>query len=269
MKTYKELTTDELEFIIENYRRMSFGELAEHLSTTPDDIHTAIKEWRAVNRNVPLARVPEDQYSDQWKQEVVEYYRNHSLSTTVYYFFTQNNIVRNVLKEYGIPEHDRATSLEFSKIEQYGSIAVGLFHEDTLISVMTFGKPRYNKKYQYELLRYCSNYHVVGGAEKLFTYFIQHYNPESIISYCDDSKFIGDVYKNLGFTHIATNIGKHWYNMSTQKHVTDNLLRQRGFDQIFGTSYGKGTSNEELMLANKFVEIYDAGQSTYVWKQVD
>lgn len=551
MKTYKELTTDELEFIIENYRRMSFGELAEHLSTTSDDIHTAIKEWRAVNRNVPLARVPEDQYSDQWKQEVVEYYRNHSLSTTVYYFFTQNNIVRNVLKEYGIPEHDRATSLEFSKIEQYGSIesyndhmiqkqketsmirygtdnfaktnifkeksvatfqkrygvdnpmqsedvkqlymtacmekygvpwpqmyseilqkrittneqryggngwkspqlrqkslktfadhyggthwrsspelvekinktcrdkhgvdwpclypdvrnsfstdsspnkafaallethsiefdrefginrylydfrvgnilieinpssthnstwgvfgveatsktyhrekrdtavssgyrcihiwdwdnvdlvvqqlkfrpkvyarkcecrcitnkmqkefthnyhlqgavnasiAVGLFHEDTLISVMTFGKPRYNKKYQYELLRYCSNYHVVGGAEKLFTYFIQHYNPESIISYCDDSKFIGDVYKNLGFTHIATNIGKHWYNMSTQKHVTDNLLRQRGFDQIFGTSYGKGTSNEELMLANKFVEIYDAGQSTYVWKQVD
>lgn len=30
---------------------------------------------------------------------------------------------------------------------------------------MTFGKPRYNKNYEYELLRYCSNYSVIGGVE--------------------------------------------------------------------------------------------------------
>ena len=48
-------------------------------------------------------------------------------------------------------------------------------------------------------------------------------------------------------------------------HITDNLLRQRGFDQLFGTSYGKGTSNRELMLEHGFVEIYDAGQSVYEW----
>ena len=27
--------------------------------------------------------------------------------------------------------------------------------------------------------------------------------------------------------------------------IIDNLLRQRGFDQLFGTNYGKGTSNEK------------------------
>lgn len=60
-------------------------------------------------------------------------------------------------------------------------------------------------------------------------------------------------------------VSKHRVSMKTGKHITDNLLRQRGFDQLFGTSYGKGTSNEQLMLDNGFVVVYDAGQATYVW----
>ena len=54
--------------------------------------------------------------------------------------------------------------------------------------------------------------------------------------------------------------------MSTKKHFTDNLVRQRGIDQLLGTNYGKGTSNEELLRENGFVEIYDAGQSTFTIK---
>ena len=134
---------------------------------------------------------------------------------------------------------------------------------------MTFGKPRYNKNYEWELVRYCSRYEVVGGAEKLFKHFVLEYFPKSIISYCDRSKFEGNIYTRLGFTLNAINIGKHWYNMRTQKHITDNLLRQRGFDQLLGNEYGyygKGTSNEELMKQHDFVEIYDAGQATYIWK---
>ena len=95
---------------------------------------------------------------------------------------------------------------------------------------MTFGKPRYNKNYEYELIRYCSSKKVVGGAEKLFNYFIKTYNPKSIISYCDWSKFNGNVYSKLGFKYKSYSICKHWYNTKTKKHITDNLLRQRGFD---------------------------------------
>ena len=149
------------------------------------------------------------------------------------------------------------------------SIRLGLYYDDELVSIMTFGKPRYNKNCEYELIRYCSSYNVVGGAEKLFSYFIKHYDPQSIISYCDWSKFNGDVYIKLGFTFKGYSIGKHWYNMKTGKHITDNLLRQRGFDQLFGTNYGKGTSNEVLMLEAGFVEIFDAGQSTYIWFKGD
>lgn len=148
------------------------------------------------------------------------------------------------------------------------SIRLGLYYNNELIQVMTFGKPRYNKKYEWELIRLCthSQYQIIGGSEKLFKYFIKHYNPKSIISYCDNSKFIGNVYINLGFTKLQLcKPSIHWYNPKTKKHITDNLLRQRGFDQLFGTNYGKGTSNEELMLNNGFYPIYDCGQSVYIF----
>lgn len=145
---------------------------------------------------------------------------------------------------------------------------IGLFYHDDLVSVMTFGKPRYNMNYEYELIRYCSKCNVVGGSQKLFTYFIRNMSPKSIISYCDRSKFTGAVYKNLGFSYIGSSLGRHWYNPSTGVHITDNLLRQRGFDQLLGSTYGcfgKGTSNEELMYQHGFLDLYDCGQDVYIW----
>lgn len=147
-------------------------------------------------------------------------------------------------------------------------ICLGLFYNDNLVEVMTFGKPRYNKNYDYELLRLCTHkdYKVTGGTKKLFKYFLDNYKPNSIISYCDKSKFSGEVYTRLGFTLKGeAKPSRHWYNIKEEKHITDNLLRQRGFDQLFGTNYGKGTSNDELMLEHNFVEVYDCGQSTYIW----
>ena len=149
-------------------------------------------------------------------------------------------------------------------------VQIGLFYDGDLISVMTFGKPRYNKKYEYELLRLCTayDYKIIGGSERMFKYFIRTYNPKSIISYCDLSKFNGDVYNHLGFVYSTTTIGKHWYNPKSKKHITDNLLRQRGVDQLLNKNYGKDTNNETLMLQEGFVEIFDAGQSTYKWRNV-
>ena len=73
------------------------------------------------------------------------------------------------------------------------------------------------------------------------------------------------MYEKLGFKKVRTSgVAKHWYNLKTKEHITDNLLRQRGFDQLFKTNFGKGTSNEVLMLKTGFVEIYDCGQATYV-----
>ena len=148
-------------------------------------------------------------------------------------------------------------------------VRIGLYYNNILVSIMTFGKPRYNKKYEWELLRLCfhKDYKIIGGSQKMFKHFISNYNPNSIISYCDNSKFNGNVYINLGFNLKSKNINpsKHWYNCKTHIHITDNLLRQKGFDKLFNTNYGKGSDNQTLMVENNFIEIFDAGQATYEW----
>lgn len=150
-------------------------------------------------------------------------------------------------------------------------VCLGLFREQELIEVMTFGKPRFNKNYEWELIRLCTRpgFRVVGGAEKLLKHFKDLKNPKSLISYCDKSKFSGEVYTRLGFTLKSSGLpSKHWYNTKTGVHVTDNGLRMKGFDKLFGEvygTYGKGTSNDELMRQHDFVEIWDAGQAVYIW----
>ena len=150
-------------------------------------------------------------------------------------------------------------------------VNLGLYFNSELVQVMTFGKPRYNKNYQYELLRLCSHksYMIVGGAERLFKCFVEKYNPKSVLSYCDVSKFTGKVYERLGFNLKQQTRPQKVWSKNKQK-ITDNLLRMRGYDQLFNTNYGKGTDNEELMLENGWLPIYDCGQKVfeYIKKEV-
>lgn len=150
-------------------------------------------------------------------------------------------------------------------------INIGLYYEEELVSVMTFDKPRYNKKYQYELIRYCSKYNVIGGAEKIFKYFIMAFSPESVVSYCDLSKFNGDTYKKLGFFKIRdSSPSLHWYNMKTHCHYSDSLIRLKGFSRIVhhcepSEDNCDTDDNYQLMLAEGFLPVYDCGQATYIW----
>ena len=168
-----------------------------------------------------------------------------------------------------IKEVERAEAVTFLKenhLQGYAndSIRIGLYQNDELVEIMTFGKPRYNNNFEYELIRYCNSAHVIGGAEKIMAYFKEKYAPKSIISYCDLAKFSGEIYKKLGFRVInKPKPSKHWVNLKTNQHITDNLLRKNGFDQLFKTNYGKGTSNEQLMLENDFVGVYDCGQLSF------
>lgn len=146
-------------------------------------------------------------------------------------------------------------------------IRLGLYYNNQLVSLMSFGKSRFNKNYEYELLRYCASHNVIGGAEKLFKYFVDNYKPKSIVSYCDTSKFSGKVYDTLGFKYVKTNSPrKHWYSKKEKRHITDGLLLSQGYDRLFKENHGKGTSNEELILARGYLPVYDCGQATYVWE---
>ena len=143
---------------------------------------------------------------------------------------------------------------------------LGLVKDDELYQVMTFGRPRYNKNYSVELLRLCSKtgYRIVGGASRLFKYATQNFGLSNIISYCNYSKFNGHVYEEMEMKYLHTTPPQEIW-AKENKHVTASLLRARGYDQLFGTNYGKGVSNEMLMLQNGWLPVFDCGQKVFVY----
>ena len=145
-------------------------------------------------------------------------------------------------------------------------VAIGLYFKDELVQVMTFGSPRYNKNYKWELLRLCSkkSLNVVGGPSKLLHYAVSELGLTSIISYCDRSKFTGQVYYKMGMTLLRESSPQEIWSKGSEK-ITGSLLRQRGYDQLFNANYGKGTSNEQLMLEHGWLPVYDCGQLVFTY----
>lgn len=146
-------------------------------------------------------------------------------------------------------------------------LCLGLVKNNVLYQVMTFGKSRYDKNHDVELLRLCSlpEYNVVGGASKLFKFATENFGIDNIISYCDRSKFLGNVYEKIGMTLVRTAPPQEVWSKGKNK-ITANLLRQRGYDQLFGTNFGKGASNDELMIEHGWLPVYDCGQLVYEFK---
>lgn len=109
-------------------------------------------------------------------------------------------------RECEVKEIDSETAKQFLEEHHvqksvFSVYNIGLFYESMLIGVMTFGHPRYNKRYQWELLRVCYHrgHRVIGGTIKMFDYFIDACKPQSVVSYCDYSHFTGKLYEKLGF----------------------------------------------------------------------
>lgn len=148
--------------------------------------------------------------------------------------------------------------------EDKSNIKLGLYFNNELVSVMTFTKSRFNKKYQWELSRFCSksNTTVIGGASKLFKYFITHYNPKTIISYSNNAHTKGLIYKTLGFEFIKNSIPNYvWFKYTktlSRYQCQKHKLLQQGFS---------GNSETEIMHNRKFVRIYDCGNKVWLWKK--
>ena len=95
---------------------------------------------------------------------------------------------------------------------------------------MTFGKSRFNKKYEWELLRFCNKlgYHIPGAAGKLLKYFERNYHPKSIISYADRRWSQGKLYKALNFQLDHSSAPNYWYFKSyTQENLESRVKYQK------------------------------------------
>jgi hypothetical protein len=150
--------------------------------------------------------------------------------------------------------------------EDKSTVKIGLFHDNELVSVMTFRKSsRFDKTSEWELVRFCNKLNTLinGGASKLFSYFIKNYNPKNIVSYSDRRYFSGKIYEKLGFSFVDFTPVNYYYiinkykdlrhRMSFQKHKLSKLLKV----------YDPNLSEWENMKNNGYDRIWDCGNSKY------
>lgn len=153
----------------------------------------------------------------------------------------------------------------------FSEIRLGLRYKDELVALMTFGKPRFNNEYEYELVRFCvkPGYIVYGAAGKIYKHFINEYKPKSVVTYSDITKFTGNTYTSLGFKCTAKDITEPnyvWVNSKlnvlsryqTQKHK----LLEDGLGE-----YGK--TEDEIMQNLGYYKIYNSGNIRLHWNMED
>ena len=158
-----------------------------------------------------------------------------------------------------------------------GTIAYGLYYNNELVSVMSFGKLRgqnklHNNKDHYELVRFVTkcNIRIIGGASKLFKKFISEYQPVYIICYSDNDFFTGETYNKLGFKlkSLGKSIDYQWVKgtkaLSRYECMTNKLLEK--YDKYRNINI-TGSIEDYVMHDLGYNKLYRCGNSIWEYKQ--
>ncbi len=147
-------------------------------------------------------------------------------------------------------------------------INLGLFYDNDLVSIMTFGKNRMilnqnQESNEYELLRLCSlkNKQVRGGASKLLKYFINKYIPNKITSFSNNDIGSGEMYKILNFTQESySNNINYWWSKDGVKYHRSKFMKHK----LVKEGEDPSLTENEIMRKNGYNKIYGSGTLKWV-----
>jgi very-short-patch-repair endonuclease len=138
----------------------------------------------------------------------------------------------------------------------------GLFYNDKLVAVMTFGKSRFAD--EFELLRFANalNTNVVGGASKLLKHFVkEHPEISKIVSYADRRWSRGNLYEKIGFKFLRKTDPSYFYRVGRVRKSRFEFQKHKLVEQGFDPN----KTEHEIMKERKCPRIYDCGTLKYEW----
>lgn len=220
------------------------------------------KTFNCAQKGIKLIHVFEYEWTDDRKRSILENIIKGNIIDNKHTIYARdttikevdNEIYKNFCNKYHLQGYTNA------------SVTLGCYYNTELIGIMSFGNPRFNNEYEYELIRLCwkDNIKVVGGSEKLFTYFKNSYKPSSIVTYCNISKFGGKVYTSLGFklcgitepNYVWT---KNKFNETLTRYQTQ---KHKLVEQGLGT---EEQTEDEIMKSLGYIKVYDSGNIILEW----
>lgn len=148
----------------------------------------------------------------------------------------------------------------------FSSIRLGLFYNNNIVACMTFSSFNRGKKESgiFELTRYCSKGRVLGGASKLFSYFLRNYNPVKVISYADrnwSSPIFPNLYIKLGFNQVGEGSLNYWYFLKGYKEHRFNYRKSELSKKL--KVYDPLLTEYQNMVINNYDRIWGCGTLRY------
>ncbi len=148
--------------------------------------------------------------------------------------------------------------------------------EGEIVAAMTFGKPRYSKNADWELIRLANkcNTRLIGGTQRLWEYFQKTHHPESIVSYCDRRWFTGNIYNTLGFKLTKKSRPVYWYTDYINRYHRSKFTKKNCVKTALQDSTNVLNEQELSLLSENQItrdilslaRIWDCGQDSWFWK---
>lgn len=217
----------------------------------------------AEEKGIQLIHIWEDDWL--YKNDIIKSRLNNILGKSER-IFARKTVIREVSHK------DSESFLNNNHLQSAcnASVRLGLYYNEELVSLMTFGKRRRSLgqshvEDNYELYRYCNklNLTVVGGASRLFKRFISVYNPVSIISYADRCWSFGNLYEKLGFIFVGDTEPGYSYLVDGIRQHRFNWRK----DILVSKGYDENKTEREIMNELGYFRIYDVGHKKYEWKK--
>lgn len=137
-----------------------------------------------------------------------------------------------------------------------------------LVAAMSFGRSRFAKDDRVELLRFCSilGTHVVGGASRLFKYYLAaHPKVDTVVTYAD-ARWSGDesMYTKIGFEFDGMSDPGYFYVVGNRRENRMKYQKHKLLAESVDTTE-IGLTEHEIMTKRGFFRIYDCGNYRFVW----
>ena len=158
------------------------------------------------------------------------------------------------------------------------SVRLGLRckNTDELVSLMTFNPTRASigskKGFEgVELSRFCSKQHhnVIGGASKLFKYFLEAHRYPNVVSFSDRAHTSGHLYEKLGFNKVSeSEPGYVWVSLKDNSYYTRVACQKRNLRRLFNDPMIDidNQTERQIMEAHGFAQVFDSGVIRWEYK---
>lgn len=131
----------------------------------------------------------------------------------------------------------------------------GLYYNEELVQVMTFGKHHRQNSESLLLSRMCSKrgFNVVGGSSKLIKGFIKLQNIKNIVTFADRRYSEGGVYENIGFRKTKVMGPDYSYFKNGKRHSKQSMKKKANERSL-------GITEKELRASQGYKRIFDCGK---------